>query len=92
MKVGLAYSGGLDTSVILRWIIEKYDAEVITYTANVGQGDEELEAARRIALETGASEAEVEDLRDEFARECIFPAVRSSPFLPPLDRQLVIQV
>lgn len=78
MKVVLAYSGGLDTSVILKWIIDTYDAEVITYTADVGQAAAEVESVKRIALETGASEAIVEDLSAEFAEECIFPALRAN--------------
>jgi len=78
MKVILAYSGGLDTSVILHWIKSTYGAEVITYTGDVGQGDEEVGAARSTALATGASEAIVEDLREEFVRECIFPALRAN--------------
>ena len=78
MKVVLAYSGGLDTCVILRWIIEKYGAEVITYTSDVGQGKAELDAVKRIALETGAVEAVVEDLREEFAVDYIFPALRAN--------------
>ncbi len=77
MKVVLAYSGGLDTSVILHWIRENYDAEVIAYTADVGQGVE-VEQARQAAAETGASEIVVEDLREELVRECIFPALRAN--------------
>jgi argininosuccinate synthase len=77
VRVVLAYSGGLDTSVILAWLIEEYGAEVITYTADVGQG-EEVEAAREKALATGAVEAVVEDLRDEFVREAVFPALRAN--------------
>lgn len=76
-RVVLAYSGGLDTSVILKWIIEEYDAEVIAYTADVGQGDE-VEAATEKALETGAIEAVAEDLRDEFVADFVFPALRSN--------------
>ncbi len=76
-KVVLAYSGGLDTSIILRWIKEEYGAEVVTYTADVGQG-EETEEARVKALETGASEAICEDLKDEFVEEYVFPAFRAS--------------
>ncbi len=77
MKVVLAYSGGLDTSVILHWIKHTYNAEVITYTADVGQGPE-VDRVREAALRTGASEVVIEDLRDEFARECIFPAVAAN--------------
>ncbi len=78
MRVVLAYSGGLDTSVILRWLIERYDAEVIAYTAGVGQHGEELEDVRRLALATGATEAVAEDLTAEFAEEVIFPALRAN--------------
>ena len=78
MKVVLAYSGGLDTSVILHWIKETYDAEVVAYTGDVGQMDEDLDAVRAAALETGASEAVVEDLREAFVEECIFPALRAN--------------
>ena len=76
-KVVLAYSGGLDTSIILKWIKEEYDAEVVAYTANVGQG-EEVEEARVKALETGAIEAIAEDLTEEFVSEYVFPAFRAS--------------
>lgn len=75
-KVVLAYSGGLDTSVILAWLREVYDAEVIAYTADVGQGEEVAEA-RRKALDTGAVEAVVSDLRHEFVTEAVFPAFRA---------------
>ena len=78
MKVVLAYSGGLDTSVILHWIKETYDAEVVAYTGDVGQMDEDLDAVRAAALETGANEAVVEDLREAFVEECIFPALRAN--------------
>lgn len=76
-KVVLAYSGGLDTSVILRWLIEDRGLEVVTYTADVGQG-EEVEEARVKALATGASEAIVGNLVDEFASDFVFPALRAN--------------
>ncbi len=76
-KVVLAYSGGLDTSVILKWIREEYGAEVIAYTADVGQG-EEVEEARQKALATGAIEAITEDLREEFVRDFVYPAIRAN--------------
>jgi argininosuccinate synthase len=76
-KVVLAYSGGLDTSVILRWIKEEYGAEVVAYTADVGQG-EETEQARIKALKTGAVEAICEDLTEEFVTDFVFPAFRAS--------------
>lgn len=78
MKVVLAYSGGLDTSVILRWIQENYDAEVIAYTADVGQGHEELDKARLAAERTGAAAIEIDDLREEFVTDCVFPALRAN--------------
>ena len=76
-KVVLAYSGGLDTAVILKWIIEEYGAEVVTYTADVGQGEEVAEA-RDKALATGALEAITEDLRSEFVSDFVFPAIRAN--------------
>ncbi len=76
-KVVLAYSGGLDTSVILQWIKDEYGAEVVTYTADVGQGEEVAEA-RDKALATGAAEAIVDDLRAEFVAEYVFPAIRAN--------------
>lgn len=77
-KVVLAYSGGLDTSVILKWIMEERGAEVIAYTGDVGQGEEEIAKARRMARATGASEVIVDDLRREFVEECVFPALRAN--------------
>jgi len=77
MKVVLAYSGGLDTSVILAWLREEYDAEVVAYTADVGQG-EEVEEARAKALDTGAVDAVVGDLRESFVSDAVFPAVRAA--------------
>jgi len=75
-KVVLAYSGGLDTSVAVRWIAEKYHCEVICYCADVGQ-DEDLEGARLKALKVGAPKALIGDLRDAFVREYVFPALRA---------------
>src|SRR5919204_4069236 len=76
-KIVLAYSGGLDTSVILRWLIETYQAEVIAFTADLGQG-EELIPIREKALKTGATRVHVDDLRDEFVRDFVFPVVRAN--------------
>ena len=76
-KVVLAYSGGLDTSVMLRWIKDYYSCEVITYCADVGQGDE-TEGLEQKALKTGASKLYIEDLREEFAREFVFPMMRAN--------------
>ncbi|MFW5722349.1 MAG: argininosuccinate synthase [Desulfovibrionales bacterium] len=75
-KVVLAYSGGLDTSVILKWIKNTYACEVITLTADLGQ-EEELDGIEDKALATGASKAFIDDLQEEFAREFIFPAFRA---------------
>lgn len=77
MKVVLAYSGGLDTSVILAWLREEYQAEVVTYTADVGQG-EEVEEARQKALDTGAVDAVVGDLKEPFVTDAVFPAIRAA--------------
>jgi argininosuccinate synthase len=76
-KVVLAYSGGLDTSVMLRWIKERYGCEVVCYCADVGQG-EELTGLEEKAHRTGASRLYVEDLRDEFVREYVWPAVKAN--------------
>ena len=76
-KVVLAYSGGLDTSVILTWLIETYRCEVVAYCADLGQG-EELIPVREKALRTGASQVHIRDLRDEFVRDFIFPMLRAS--------------
>jgi argininosuccinate synthase len=74
-KVVLAYSGGLDTSIILKWLKETYDCEVVTFTADLGQG-EELEPARRKAEMMGIKEIYIEDLREEFVRDFVFPMFR----------------
>ena len=76
-KIVLAYSGGLDTSVILRWLIETYHAEVIAFTADLGQG-EELIPVRDKAVRTGAAGVHVADLREEFVRDFVFPVLRAS--------------
>ncbi len=76
-KVVLAYSGGLDTSVILRWLIETYDCEVIAFVADLGQG-EELAPVRAKAKRTGASKVYVENVQDEFVRDFIFPALMAN--------------
>ncbi|MBP8241806.1 MAG: argininosuccinate synthase [Thermoflexales bacterium] len=75
-KVVLAYSGGLDTSVIVPWLKENYGCEVVAFIADVGQGDD-LDAIRDKALKSGASKVVVEDLRNEFAKEYLFPLVQS---------------
>jgi argininosuccinate synthase len=76
-KVVLAYSGGLDTSVIVPWLRENYGAEVICFCANIGQGEGELEGLEEKALSSGASKVYVEDLRHEFARDFLFPMMQA---------------
>ena len=76
-KVVLAYSGGLDTSVILRWLQDEYQCEVVTFTADLGQG-EEIEPARSKAQNMGIKEIYIEDLREEFVRDYVFPMFRSN--------------
>jgi argininosuccinate synthase len=76
-KIVLAYSGGLDTSVILRWLQETYRCEVVTFTADIGQG-EELEPARQKAEMMGVKEIFIEDLREEFVRDFVFPMFRAN--------------
>ena len=76
-KVVLAYSGGLDTSVIVRWLIETYRCEVICFAADIGQ-KEELAGLREKAINTGASKIYIDDLQEEFARDFVFPALRAN--------------
>src|SRR5437660_9604652 len=76
MKIVLAYSGGLDTSVILRWLKENYQAEIIAFCADIGQEDE-LDGLEAKALRTGASKCYIDDLREEFARDFIFPMIQA---------------
>jgi len=76
-KVVLAYSGGLDSSIIVKWLIEQYGCEVIAYSADVGQG-KELQGLEEKALKTGASKLYVEDLKEEFARDFIFFAIKAN--------------
>jgi argininosuccinate synthase len=76
-KIVLAYSGGLDTSVILAWLKDKYECPVIAYAADLGQGDE-LEGIKQKAMETGAEDAVVEDIREEFVKDYVWPALRAN--------------
>ena len=76
-KVVLAYSGGLDTSIILKWIKNTYNCEVVTFTADLGQG-EELDGVEAKALATGATKAYVEDIREEYAKDFVFPMLRAA--------------
>ncbi len=96
-KIVCAYSGGLDTSVMIPWLRERYDAEIIAYTGDLGQG-EDLAAIRRKAIDTGAVHAVVDDLRERFVREFIWPAVKASalyeglyPLHTALGRPLLAQ-
>jgi len=77
MKIVLAYSGGLDTSVILRWLKENYQAEIIAFCADIGQ-EEELAGLDEKALSTGATKCVIDDLREEFARDFIFPMIQAA--------------
>src|SRR5919108_5829450 len=76
-KVVLAYSGGLDTSVILKWLQETYGCEVVTFTADIGQG-EELEPARVKAKKAGVKQIFIDDLKEEFVRDFVFPMFRAN--------------
>ncbi|HJX24911.1 MAG TPA: argininosuccinate synthase, partial [Chthoniobacterales bacterium] len=76
MKIVLAYSGGLDTSVILRWLKENYEAEIIAFCADIGQ-EEELEGLNEKARKTGASKCYIDNLQEEFARDFIFPMMQA---------------
>ena len=76
-KVVLAYSGGLDTSIILKWLQTELGAEVVPFTADLGQG-EELEPARKKAEMLGIKEIHIEDLREEFVRDFVFPMLRAN--------------
>ena len=78
-KIVLAYSGGLDTSVIIKWLKEKYECEIIAFAADVGQG-QELDPVREKALATGASKVYIEDLREEFVSDFVFPMLRANAF------------
>ena len=78
-KIVLAYSGGLDTSVIIKWLKEKYGCEIIAFAADVGQG-QELDPVREKALATGASKVYIEDLREEFVADFVFPMLRANAF------------
>ena len=95
-RVVLAYSGGLDTSVAIGWIAESLDAEVIAVAADVGQGGEDMDIIRKRALECGAVEAEVLDLKEEFANDYCLPALRANalymdryPLVSALSRPLI---
>ena len=76
-KIVLAYSGGLDTSIILKWLQDNYRCEVVTFTADLGQG-EDIEPAREKAKLLGIKEIFIEDLREEFVRDFVFPMFRAN--------------
>ena len=76
MKIVVAYSGGLDTSVLLTWLKETYKAEIIAFCADIGQ-EEELTGLRQKAARTGASKTYIDDLSEEFARDFIFPMIQA---------------
>ena len=75
-RIVLAYSGGLDTSVILKWLQEEYNCEVIAFTADIGQG-EELNPAKVKAKKLGVNKIYVQDLREEFVKDFVFPMIRA---------------
>src|SRR5512139_3073366 len=76
-KVVLAYSGGLDTSIILKWLKNEYGCEVIAFSADLGQGDE-LDPVRDKAFATGASKVYIDDLKEEFVRDFVYPMFRAN--------------
>ena len=76
-KIVLSYSGGLDTSIILKWLQETYGCEVVTFTADLGQG-EELEPARAKAEMSGVNDIRIVDLREEFVSDFVFPMLRAN--------------
>src|ERR1043166_10088669 len=77
-RVLLLYSGGLDTSVMLKWIQDEYEAEVVALTVNLGQPGEDYDVVRGKAMQLGALEAHVVDAREEFAREYVLPAIQAT--------------
>lgn len=79
-KVVVAYSGGLDTSVIIPWLKENYDCEVVAFVADVGQGDEELKGVEAKALSSGTSECYIVDLKEEFVKEYIYPTLKTGAY------------
>jgi argininosuccinate synthase len=98
-RVLLLYSGGLDTSVMLKWIQDEYDAEVVALTVNLGQPDEDYDVVRGKALQLGAIDAVVVDAREEFAREYIVPAIKANaiygagyPLFTALGRPLIAKL
>ncbi|MBC6950166.1 hypothetical protein DWB58_19745 [candidate division KSB1 bacterium] len=85
-KVVLSYSGGLDTSIIIPWLKENYHCEVIAYTADIGQG-EELQGLEEKAIKTGASKIYIDDLREEFIRDFVYPTLKANAIrMAPMPR------
>src|SRR5436189_5185120 len=98
-RVLLLYSGGLDTSVMLKWIQDRYDAEVVALTINLGQPGEDYELVKAKALQIGAVEAHVVDARDQFAHDYVLPAIKANaiyglgyPLFTALGRPLTAQL
>ena len=98
-RVLLLYSGGLDTSVMLKWIQDEYDAEVVALTVNLGQPGEDYEVVKGKAMQIGAVEAHVVDAREEFAREYVLPAIKANaiyglgyPLFTALGRPLIAKL
>src|SRR5690242_1681369 len=98
-RVLLLYSGGLDTSVMLKWIQDQYEAEVVALTVNLGQPGEDYQTVQGKALQIGAVEAHVVDARDEFAREYLVPAIKANavyglgyPLFTALGRPLIAKL
>src|SRR5256712_7180314 len=98
-RVLLLYSGGLDTSVMLKWIQDEYEAEVVALTVNLGQPDEDFEVVRGKALQLGALDCQVVDAREEFAREYVLPAIKANaiyglgyPLFTALGRPLIAKL
>src|SRR5947209_16350723 len=98
-RVLLLYSGGLDTSVMLKWIQERYDAEVVALTVNLGQPGEDYDVVRGKALDLGALECHVVDAREEFARDYVLPAIKANaiyglgyPLFTALGRPLIAKL
>ncbi|HEY1508094.1 MAG TPA: argininosuccinate synthase domain-containing protein, partial [Solirubrobacteraceae bacterium] len=98
-RVLLLYSGGLDTSVMLKWIQEKYEAEVVALTVNLGQPGEDYDVIRGKALQIGALECRIVDAREEFAREYVVPAIKANaiygtgyPLFTALGRPLIAKL
>ena len=95
----LLYSGGLDTSVMLKWIQDEYEAEVVALTVNLGQPDEDFEVIRGKAIKLGALECQVVDAREEFARDYVLPAIKANaiygsgyPLFTALGRPLIAKL